>query len=114
MLVLLDPDLTGDDRFETAYCNLHESQVHLMNGHRISCSMLILISRGKYKKYLLKAYFLFQRSTMSKRTALNEHYKGLVESMSIPAELHERNGKIFASFGSVLPIHCASPEQVSW
>ncbi|KAL0818634.1 hypothetical protein ABMA28_009062 [Loxostege sticticalis] len=52
------------------------------------------------------------RSSMSKRTALNEHYKGLVESMSIPAELHERNGKIFASFGSVLPIHCASPEQV--
>lgn len=49
MLVLFDPDLNGDDRFETAYCNLHESQVHLMNGHRISCSMFILISRGKYR-----------------------------------------------------------------
>ncbi|XP_068623456.1 poxin-like isoform X2 [Battus philenor] len=51
-------------------------------------------------------------STMSKRTVLNEIYKGLVESMSIPAELHERDGKKFASFGSVVPIHCCIPEEI--
>ncbi|XP_046964067.1 poxin-like isoform X2 [Vanessa cardui] len=55
---------------------------------------------------------IFTRSTMTKRTVLNEVYKGLVEEMHIPADLHERDGKKFASFGSVLPIHCATPEQV--
>ncbi|XP_075983913.1 poxin-like isoform X2 [Anticarsia gemmatalis] len=49
---------------------------------------------------------------MSKRTVLNESYKGLVERMSIPAELHERAGRTYASFGSVVPIHCCTPEQV--
>ncbi|XP_063541050.1 poxin-like isoform X2 [Cydia strobilella] len=49
---------------------------------------------------------------MAKRTVLNEAYKGLVETMSIPVELHERAGRKFASFGGVLPIHCATEEQV--
>lgn len=49
---------------------------------------------------------------MSKRTVLNENYKGIVESMSIPAEIHERNGKKYASVGSILPIHCCPPEEV--
>ncbi|XP_069357044.1 poxin-like isoform X2 [Maniola hyperantus] len=51
--------------------------------------------------------------TMSKRTVLNEEYKGLVEAFPIPAELHERDGKKFASMGSVLPIHCATPDQLA-
>lgn len=51
---------------------------------------------------------------MSKRTVLNEVYKGLVESMSIPAEVHHRNGKKYASFGTVVPIHCCTPEQVKF
>ncbi|XP_039752748.1 poxin-like [Pararge aegeria] len=50
---------------------------------------------------------------MSKRTVVNDVYKGLVEAFQIPAELHERDGKKFASFGSVLPIHCATPEQLA-
>lgn len=50
---------------------------------------------------------------MSKPTVLNSSYKGLVENFSIPVELHERDNKTFASFGGVLPIHCATPEQVS-
>lgn len=49
---------------------------------------------------------------MSKRTALNENYKGLVEELSIPAELHERDGKKYASFGSTIPIHSCSAEEV--
>ncbi|CAH2093344.1 unnamed protein product [Euphydryas editha] len=49
---------------------------------------------------------------MSKKTVLNDVYKGLVEEMRLPADLHERDGKRFASCGSVLPIHCATPEQV--
>lgn len=52
------------------------------------------------------------RITMSKKTVINDVYKGLVEKMQIPAELHERDGKKFASYGSVMPIHCATPEQV--
>ncbi|XP_049879277.1 poxin-like isoform X2 [Pectinophora gossypiella] len=53
-------------------------------------------------------------SSMSKRTATNEVYRGLVEAMSIPAELHERpDGTKYASFGGVVPIHCCTPEQVS-
>uniref|UniRef100_A0A2A4K7R5 Uncharacterized protein n=1 Tax=Heliothis virescens TaxID=7102 RepID=A0A2A4K7R5_HELVI len=40
-------------------------------------------------------------------------YRGLVESMAIPAELHQRpDGRHFASFGGALPIHCCTPEQV--
>ena len=50
---------------------------------------------------------------MSKRTVLNENYKGLVESMSIPAEVHENDGKKYASFGSTVPIHSCTPEQVA-
>ncbi|CAG5047410.1 unnamed protein product [Parnassius apollo] len=50
---------------------------------------------------------------MSKRTVLNEVYKGLVESMSISAKLHERDGKKFASLDSVVPIHCCTPEEVT-
>ncbi|XP_023942000.1 poxin [Bicyclus anynana] len=50
---------------------------------------------------------------MSKRTVTNDVYKGLVEAFSIPAELHERDGKPFASVGSVLPIHCATPQQLA-
>ncbi|KAL4710090.1 hypothetical protein ACJJTC_016492 [Scirpophaga incertulas] len=50
---------------------------------------------------------------MSKRTVLNNDYKGLVESMNIPANLHERDGKLFASFGSVIPIHCCTPDEVA-
>lgn len=50
---------------------------------------------------------------MSNRTVLNESYKGLVENMSIPAEVHEIDGKKYASFGSTVPIHCCTPEQVS-
>ncbi|XP_053617801.1 poxin-like isoform X2 [Plodia interpunctella] len=53
-----------------------------------------------------------ESKTMS-RTVYNEQNKGLVESFSIPAEVHERDGKKFASFGSVLPIHCCTPEQVA-
>ncbi|XP_050679773.1 poxin-like [Leptidea sinapis] len=49
---------------------------------------------------------------MSKRTVLNEDYKGLVEWFPIPAELHEADGRRFASFGSVLPIHCCTPQQI--
>ncbi|XP_013143919.1 PREDICTED: uncharacterized protein LOC106107572 isoform X2 [Papilio polytes] len=56
--------------------------------------------------------FIKKCTTMSKRTVLNEVYKGLVESMSIPAEVHHRNGKKYASFGTVVPIHCCTPEQV--
>ncbi|CAH2052533.1 unnamed protein product, partial [Iphiclides podalirius] len=51
-------------------------------------------------------------SEMSKRTVVNEVYKGLVESMSIPVELHERDGRKFARFGSVVAIHCCTPEEV--
>nr|6XB5_A Chain A, Poxin [Trichoplusia ni]6XB5_B Chain B, Poxin [Trichoplusia ni] len=47
------------------------------------------------------------------RTVLNESNKGLVENFSIPAELHERDGKRFASFGTTVPIHCCTPEQVA-
>ncbi|CAH0595015.1 unnamed protein product [Chrysodeixis includens] len=47
------------------------------------------------------------------RTVLNESNKGLVENFAIPAELHERDGKRFASFGSTVPIHCCTPEQVA-
>ncbi|XP_028161005.1 uncharacterized protein LOC114353284 isoform X1 [Ostrinia furnacalis] len=61
---------------------------------------------------LISVAFTNARSSMSKRTVLNEQYKGLVEAMAIPAELHERDGKRLASFGAVLPIHCAAPEQV--
>ncbi|KAJ0173376.1 hypothetical protein K1T71_011552 [Dendrolimus kikuchii] len=50
---------------------------------------------------------------MTKRTALNESYKGLVESFSIPAEIHERDGKKYASFGSSVPIHVCTPEEVA-
>ncbi|XP_059054811.1 poxin-like isoform X2 [Achroia grisella] len=51
--------------------------------------------------------------TMSQRTALNEHYKGLVENFSIPAEQHERpDGTRYATFSGVVPIHCCTPEQV--
>ncbi|KAF9404974.1 hypothetical protein HW555_014072 [Spodoptera exigua] len=40
-------------------------------------------------------------------------YRGIVENMSIPAELHERpDGKPYATFGDVVPIHCCTPEQV--
>lgn len=49
---------------------------------------------------------------MSKRTALNENYKGLVETMSVPAEVHERDGKKYATFGSTVPMHCCTPDQV--
>ncbi|CAH0758320.1 unnamed protein product [Diatraea saccharalis] len=49
---------------------------------------------------------------MSKRTVVNSSYKGLVENIAIPVELHEAGDKKFASFGSVLPIHCSTPEQV--
>ncbi|CAH0758321.1 unnamed protein product [Diatraea saccharalis] len=50
---------------------------------------------------------------MSKRTVVNSSYKGLVENIAIPVELHEAGDKKFASFGSVLPIHCSTPEQVT-
>ncbi|CAH0713391.1 unnamed protein product, partial [Brenthis ino] len=50
---------------------------------------------------------------MSQRTVENEDYKGLVEAFSIPAELHERDGKKYASVDGVLPIHCATEEQVA-
>ncbi|KAJ8712639.1 hypothetical protein PYW08_007943 [Mythimna loreyi] len=56
--------------------------------------------------------------SMSKRTGFPTTtsgltYRGLVENMSIPAELHERpDGKPYASFGSTVPIHCCTPEQV--
>ncbi|KAJ8712637.1 hypothetical protein PYW08_007941 [Mythimna loreyi] len=56
--------------------------------------------------------------SMSKRTGFPSTtkgltYRGLVENMSIPAELHERpDGKPYASFGSTVPIHCCTPEQV--
>ncbi|KAM3957863.1 poxin [Aphomia sociella] len=51
---------------------------------------------------------------MTNRTVLNENYKGLVESFSIPAELHQRaDGRKYATFGAVVPIHCCTPEQVS-
>lgn len=57
---------------------------------------------------------ILQRSSMSKRTVLNEPYRGLVENFSIPAELHERpDGHRYATFGSVIPIHCTPPEEVS-
>ncbi|KAF9815712.1 hypothetical protein SFRURICE_009229 [Spodoptera frugiperda] len=40
-------------------------------------------------------------------------YRGIVENMSIPADLHQRpDGRPYASFGSVVPIHCCTPEQV--
>nr|XP_021205460.1 poxin isoform X1 [Bombyx mori]H9JU86.1 RecName: Full=Poxin [Bombyx mori] len=55
---------------------------------------------------------LKKKTAMSKRTVLNENYKGIVESMSIPAEIHERNGKKYASVGSILPIHCCPPEEL--
>ncbi|XP_052748644.1 poxin-like isoform X2 [Galleria mellonella] len=55
-----------------------------------------------------------EQVTMSKRTVLNENYKGIVENFPIPAELHERpDGTKYASFGDVVPIHCCTPEQVS-
>ncbi|XP_072934087.1 poxin-like [Epargyreus clarus] len=50
---------------------------------------------------------------MSKRTVLNEQYKGLVENFSIPAEVHEQDGRKYATCGSVVPIHCCTPDQVS-
>ncbi|KAJ8710958.1 hypothetical protein PYW07_008200 [Mythimna separata] len=56
--------------------------------------------------------------SMSKRTGFPTTtagltYRGLVENMSIPAELHERpDGRPYASFGSTVPIHCCTPEQV--
>ncbi|XP_073947889.1 poxin-like [Choristoneura fumiferana] len=49
---------------------------------------------------------------MTKRTVVNEVYKGLLESVSIPAELRERDGKRFATFGAVVPIHCCTEEEV--
>lgn len=55
---------------------------------------------------------------MSKRTGFPTTtsgltYRGLVENMSIPAELHQRpDGRAYASFGSTVPIHCCTPEQV--
>ncbi|KAJ2937919.1 hypothetical protein O0L34_g14192 [Tuta absoluta] len=51
---------------------------------------------------------------MSKKTVSNEYpYRGLVESRAIPAELHVRaDGRPYASFGTVTPVHCCSPEQV--
>ncbi|KAJ8710960.1 hypothetical protein PYW07_008202 [Mythimna separata] len=57
-------------------------------------------------------------SSMSKRTGFPTTTagltcRGLVENMSIPAELHERpDGRPYASFGSTVPIHCCTPEQV--
>nr|XP_021193734.2 poxin isoform X1 [Helicoverpa armigera] len=40
-------------------------------------------------------------------------YRGLVERMAIPAELHRRaDGRQYASFGDARPIHCCTPEQV--
>lgn len=56
--------------------------------------------------------WVLQACEMLKRTVTNEVYKGLVESFNIPVELHERDGKRFASFGSVVPIHCCTPEEV--
>ncbi|KAI8441784.1 hypothetical protein MSG28_005470 [Choristoneura fumiferana] len=49
---------------------------------------------------------------MTKRTVVNEVYKGLLESVAIPAELRERDGKRFATFGAVVPIHCCTEEEV--
>lgn len=49
---------------------------------------------------------------MAKKTVLNENYKGLVVGFTIPAEVHERDGKKYASYGSAVPIHSCSKEQV--
>ncbi|KAG7303285.1 hypothetical protein JYU34_011761 [Plutella xylostella] len=50
---------------------------------------------------------------MAQRTVLNDNYKGLVESVSIPAVVEERDGKKFARSGSVVPIHCSTPDEIS-
>ncbi|CAK1552414.1 unnamed protein product [Leptosia nina] len=50
---------------------------------------------------------------MSQRTVLNEPYKGLVENLAIPAEVHEVEGRRYASCATLLPIHCCNPEQVA-
>ncbi|XP_060806778.1 poxin isoform X2 [Amyelois transitella] len=47
------------------------------------------------------------------RTVRNEQYKGVVENFSIPAEIHERDGRKFASFGAVVPIHCCTSEEIA-
>lgn len=67
--------------------------------------------------------FLVQVPKMSKLTgfpnttapaAAGLTYRGIVENMSIPADLHQRpDGRPYASFGSVVPIHCCTPEQVT-
>ncbi|RVE43054.1 hypothetical protein evm_012285 [Chilo suppressalis] len=74
-----------------------------MENYRIIVFLCTLISVHSEKS----------QASMSKPTVLNSSYKGLVENFSIPVELHERDNKTFASFGGVLPIHCATPEQVS-
>lgn len=50
---------------------------------------------------------------MMKSTALNEKYYGLVENVTIPASLHEYNGKPYSKVGNAMPIHCATQEEVS-
>ncbi|XP_045503704.1 poxin-like [Colias croceus] len=50
---------------------------------------------------------------MSSRTVLNEQYKGLVEQLSIPAEVAERGGRRCARSGTTMAIHCCSPEEIA-
>nr|6XB6_A Chain A, Poxin [Danaus plexippus]6XB6_B Chain B, Poxin [Danaus plexippus] len=49
--------------------------------------------------------------SMMKSTALNEKYYGLVENVTIPASLHEYNGKPYSKVGNAMPIHCATQEE---
>lgn len=50
---------------------------------------------------------------MAKKTVLNEPYQGLLVAMNIPAEVREQDGNRFASFGSAVPIHRCTKEQVT-
>ncbi|CAH4030667.1 unnamed protein product [Pieris brassicae] len=54
---------------------------------------------------------IYKSDEMAQRTVLNEQYKGLVERMSVPVELHDREGRRYATCASLVPIHCCTAEQ---
>lgn len=86
------------------------AMIKLKWAHWVPTLLHKLIGIKKFSKR--NFYLLFQSEDMSKKTVLNEQYRGLVEAMSIPAEIHERDGKKYASIGSAVPIHSCTKEQV--
>ncbi|XP_041971576.1 poxin-like [Aricia agestis] len=50
---------------------------------------------------------------MSRRTVTNERCSGLLEAVQIAAEVDAIGGRAVARQGTVLPIHCATPEMVA-